>query len=176
MGASGLPVVRWREGSLFLPPREVAVEQNHNGTWMLKFTRPKIMDTEGSTFGAWLAFGLFTPTIKGISRMIKEGGVVERQPWSALETLEVVPWRQRYGTVGPLTHRRRETSNVLVAHFSDGATIELSDWWWAPAAYADLKNMITQEFITGRPEHLKRIATAERMARNAEIGERKKVV
>ena len=171
----GMPKVRWRERSMFLPPREVSLVMGETGQWLLQFTRPKVVDTGGNLL-PWMIFGFFAPVAKGLSRTMRDGGEIIRWPWETLTAIEVVPWRARHGNVGMFTHNRRETSLLLVAHFSDGSSVELSDCRWSQAALAEFNTTISREFITRRPEHLKRFVTAARMARNAEIGERKKVV
>lgn len=170
----GLPVVRWREGSIFLPPRQLRVMRDAEGEWQLLFISPKLVQRRGG-MQDWV-FGLLGPMASGLSQMAKYGGEPQLRPWATLTTIEVTPWKQVHGGVGLLTHQRRERSDVLLAWFSDGSSIELSDWWWSRGALADLSNMIRSEFIERRTEHLSRAAAAARNAARAAGNERNKVI
>lgn len=172
--ALGLPVVRWREWSMFLPPRQLGVFQDETGVWQLVFIRPKVVQARGGFSD--LMFGLAGPIARGVAEMAKHGGEAQVRPWATLSTLEVLPWKQLHGGVGPFTHNRREQSNVLLAWFDDGTSIELSDWWWSRDALASLSNMIRREFIERRTEHLQRASAAARRAQNGEGTEKAKVI
>ena len=84
--AYGLPVVRWRERSMFLPPHEVSVEPGAGGQWVLTFTRPKIVDTGGNLL-PWMIFGFLAPVAKGLSKTIRDGGETSRWAWDTLTAI-----------------------------------------------------------------------------------------
>jgi hypothetical protein len=92
-------------------------------------------------------------------------------PWTALQAFALTNENEKFGS------RVEKPATVVFADMGSDwgeAIISISDE--GPARVADLRRILSREFIERRPEHLQRIATAERIARNAEIGERKKVV
>lgn len=168
----GLPIVRWREGSILLPPRQLKIMSDAEGELHLVFVCPKLVQRRGG-MQDWL-FGLLGPVMSGISQMAKHGGETEIRPWGALTTLEVAPWKQVHGGVGLFTHTKREHSDLLLAWFRDGTSIELSDWRWSRAALSNLSNIIRTEFIERRSEHLQRVLASARNAANPDATERKR--
>lgn len=178
----GFPVVRWREGSILFPPRELFVEQNQNGSLHLVFHRPALfgkgrgMVALGGLIviiGPLLAvIALFFPSV--FRNAGKES--TEREPWADLATIEVVPWSNRHGDPGMMEDRKRKKSQVIVAHFSSGRTIELSDWFWNGSALGKLRGMIDSAFIEERQALVAKAAAEERRARSAEAGPRMKEI
>lgn len=92
-------------------------------------------------------------------------------PWAELQAFALTNENEKFGS------RVEKPATVVFADMGSDwgeAIISISDE--GPARVADLRRILTREFIERRPEHLKRIAAADRTARNAEIGERRKVV
>jgi hypothetical protein len=90
-------------------------------------------------------------------------------PWAELSEFSV---EQR----SPDNVPRHDYVEILAGFGSGGSSFPVSLHNWSEHGRAELHRVLMLEFIEQREEHLKRIAAAERVARNTEISERRKVV
>lgn len=100
------------------------------------------------------------------------------RPWSQLQGFRISDERAEYGHIERDKEGREvQPSSMLMADFGNAAPpMVVTGYNWALNMTEELRRVLTHEFIDRREEYLSRMARAERTARNAEIGERKKVI